>query len=84
MDQRGSAAMLAITRSADVTSEVNLRNPLQISGEVHKQVIHHGLETQGRHRQKFKSGVLVDPQKGLVSSKNVKTEWFSVESVLSA
>ena len=53
--------MLAITRSADVTPEANLRNPLHISGEAHNQVIHHGLETQGRHRQKFKSGVSVAP-----------------------
>ena len=42
MDQRGSATMLAITRSADVGPEVNLTNPLHISGEAHKQVIHHG------------------------------------------
>ena len=66
--------MLAITRSADVTPEANLRNPLHISGEAHNQVIHHGLEIQGRHRQKFKSGVSVAPQKGLMSSNNFKTE----------
>ena len=39
-----------------------------------QQVIHHGLETQGRHPQKFKSGVSVAPQKGLMSSNNFKTE----------
>ena len=33
---------------------------------------HSGFETQGRYHQKFKTGVLVAPQKGLVSSKNLK------------
>ena len=34
-----------------------------------KQGIHPGFETQGGRHQKFKTGVLVAPQKGLMSSK---------------
>ena len=34
-----------------------------------KRGIHPGFETQGRRNQKSKTGVLVAPQKGLVSSK---------------
>ena len=33
LDRKGSAAMLDIKRSAGVTPEVNLRNPLHISNE---------------------------------------------------
>ena len=31
--------------------------------------IHHGFETQGRHHQKSKTGVLVAPRKGLMQAK---------------
>ena len=36
LDQKGSAAMMAITRSAGVAPEVNLRNPLHTGEEAHK------------------------------------------------
>ena len=52
------AAMLAVK-----TSAVNLWNPLH-TGEINP-----GFETQRRHHQKFKTGVSVDPQKGLMSFK---------------
>ena len=64
--------MLATKRSAGVTPEVNLRNPLHAGEKTHKQGIHPGFETQGRHHQKFKTGVSVAPQKELVSSKKFK------------
>ena len=61
--------MLAIKRSAGVASEVNLRNSLYVGEEAHEQGIHPGFETQDRCHQKFKTWVLVDTQKGLMSSK---------------
>ena len=64
--------MLAAKRSAGVTPEVNLRNPLCIGEEAHKRGIHPGFETQGRRHQKYKTRVSVTPQKGLMSSKNFK------------
>ena len=56
--------MPAVKRSADVTLEVNLKNPLHVGNKAHKQGIHPGFETQGRHHQKSKTGVSVAPQKG--------------------
>ena len=38
--------------------------------------IHPGFETQGRRHQKSKTGVSVDPQKGLVYYKNLKKKNF--------
>ena len=61
--------MPAVKRSAGVTPEVNLRNSLHTGDKAHKQWIHPGFETQGRHHQKSKTGVSVAPQKGLMSSK---------------
>ena len=37
VDQKGSVVVLAITRSAGVALEVNLRNPLHAGDEAHKQ-----------------------------------------------
>ena len=53
--------MLAVKRSAGVTSEVNLRNPLHTSDEANKWMIHAGFEIQYRHHQEFKTGVSVSP-----------------------
>ena len=61
--------MLAIKRSASVTPEVNLENPLHPGKETGKRGIHPGFETNGRHHQKFKTGVSLAPYKGLMSSK---------------
>ena len=36
MDPKGLAAMLTVKSSADVTPEVNLRNPLHASHEAHR------------------------------------------------
>ena len=51
--------MMATKRSAGVAPKVNLRNPF-----------HLGEETHDRRHQKSKTGVSVDPQKELMSSKN--------------
>ena len=64
--------MLTSIQSAGVAPEVNLRNSWHAGDEAHKQGIHPGFETQGRHHQKFKTGVSVAPQKGSMSSKNLK------------
>ena len=40
--------------------------------KVCKQGIRPGFESQGRYRHKSKTGVAVIPQKGIVSSKNLK------------
>ena len=59
------AAMLATKRSAGIIPEVNLRNPLHAGNEACRQGIHRGVETQGRHHQKSKTGVSVVVQKQL-------------------
>ena len=66
--KNSSAAMLVAKRSVGVTIQVNLGNPLQVM----KQGIHPGFEAHGRRHQKSKTGVLVSPHKGLMSSKNWK------------
>ena len=48
--KNGSAAILAFKRSAGVTPEVNVRNPLHTGGEA-------GFETQDRRDEKSKTGV---------------------------
>ena len=55
--------MLAVTRLAGVTPEMNLRNNLQARKHTS---IHPGFETQGRRHQKSKTGVSVAPQKAQV------------------
>ena len=69
VDQKGPAAVLFAKRSAGVTPEVNLKNPLHPGKEACEQGIYPGFETQGTWHQKSKTGVLVDPQTGLLSSK---------------
>ena len=54
--------MLAVQRSVGVTPEVNLRILLHAGDDP-------GFETRESHHQKFKIGVSVTPQKGLLSSK---------------
>ena len=61
VDRKGSAAMLTSIQSAGVAPEVNLRNSLHVGNKAHKQGIHPGFETQGRHHQKSKTGVSVAP-----------------------
>ena len=70
--QNDSTAMLAVKMSAGVTPEVDLRNPLQAGDKACKWGFHPGFEIYGRHHQKSKTGVTVDPQKELMSSKNLK------------
>ena len=69
VDRNGSAATLATKRSAGVTPEMNLREcvthmPLPSANKA----AHSGFETQRICHQKFKTGVSVAPQKGLMSS----------------
>ena len=68
VDQKDSAAMLAIQWSAGVTPEVNLRNLLHTGDETCKRGIHSGFETTGRYHQMSIVGISVAAQKGLVSS----------------
>ena len=70
----GSAAMLAAKRSAGIASEVYLRNPLHTGDEACKHGIHTGFETEARRHQKFKTGISVVPQKGLMSFKTFINE----------
>ena len=60
--------MLTIKRSAGVTPEVNLRNPLHAGDKAGKLGIHHSFQTRGRRYQKSKAGVLVATQKELMPS----------------
>ena len=61
--------MLATKMSTGVTAAVNLRNPLHKDDGAQKWGIHPGFEFQGRCHQQSKTGVLVAPQKGMMSSK---------------
>ena len=65
-----AVCVLAIKGPTGVTLEVNLRNPLHTGEEACKGGIHPGLEFQGRHYQKSKTGIWVTPQKELMSSKS--------------
>ena len=64
VDQKGSTA---IKRPASVAPEVNLRNMQET-----KQGIHPGFKTQDRRHRVYKTGIPMAPQKGLMSSKNLK------------
>ena len=67
--------MLAIKRSAGATPVVNLRKPLHVGKESHKQGIHPGFETKGKHHQKSKSGISGSHKKSLVSSQKKVNYW---------
>ena len=67
VDQKDSAAMLAIKRLVGIAPEVNVRDPLHASGKAQQWEINPGFETQGLCNKKSKSGVSVAPQKGLLS-----------------
>ena len=70
-EEIGSAAMLAAKRSASVTPEVNLREYVTLClGQVLNKVAHCGYET----KRKYKIGLSVALQKGLMSSKNEKNK----------
>ena len=73
VEENGSAAMLATKRSAGVTPEVNLReNITHMPPPSVNKAVHFGFETQRNPHQKSKTGVKVAPQKGLMSSDNLK------------
>ena len=63
VDQKGSAAIMALKRSAGVALEVNLVNPSCTCNEHLSKEIHPGFETQRRNRQKFKPRDVSDPRK---------------------
>ena len=70
MEENGLAAILAAKRLAGVAPEVSLRRCVTcMSPASMNKVAHSGFETQRRHHQKSKTGVLMVPQKGLMSSK---------------
>ena len=48
MDQKGPTAMLGIKRSAGVTPEMNLRNPLHTGDAAHRQGIYPDFERDTR------------------------------------
>ena len=82
MEEDGMAAMLANKRSAGVAPEVNLREcvtcmPLPSMNKA----AHSGFETERRHYQKSKIGVSVAPQKGLISSKNLKKKYLLCDEI---
>ena len=64
MDTKGSAAVLAIKRSAGVASEVNLRNPLHVRQG--SNLVQPFFETKADITRSTKQGIS-GPQKGLVS-----------------
>ena len=66
VNQKGSAVMLAIKRSTDVTPEVNLGNPLCKGKEGYQQENHPSF-----HHQKSKTALSVAQQKGPMSSKQL-------------
>ena len=75
--------MLATKRSAGVAPEVNLREHVKHTPlpSLNK-AAHSGFETQRRCHQKFKTGVSVAPQKGLMSSKNFLKKFYFVALML--
>ena len=69
VDQKGSAAMLAIKRSEGVTPKVNLRNPLHVGEEEYSASEEStlALKLNTDVTRKSKTGVSVSSQKGLRS-----------------
>ena len=63
MAWNGLATMLAIERSAGITPEVNLKNPLQAGDNECKSGIHPFFEIQGRHQEKSKIGFAMTQKK---------------------
>ena len=60
-------------RLAGVTPDVNLGESVTcIPLPSMNKAVYYGFETQGRCHQKSKPGVSVAPQKGLISTKNLK------------
>ena len=74
VDQKGSTAILATKRSAGVTPEVNLRNPLYTS-QVSTLALKH------RCHQKSKKGVSVAHKNNLCPPKNYKKKGATVISL---
>ena len=69
MEQNGLVAILAIKRSTGVAPDVNLRECVTcMPPPTAIRAVHSGFETQRRCHQKFKRGVLVAPQKGVIFS----------------
>ena len=71
-----SATMLGTKRSAGVTQEVNLRNPLHTGDKACKRGNYPDFETQSRHHQKSKTGVSVAPQKRTDALQKIKKQVF--------
>ena len=68
-----SAAMVAAKRLAGVAPEVNLRERIScMPTPSANKAVHSDFETQRRRHQKSKTGLSVAPQKGFMSSKNLK------------
>ena len=64
VEEMGSAAMLATKRSVDVAPQVAHRPPPSANKATYP-----GFETQWKHHQKSKTGVLVAPQKRHIDAK---------------
>ena len=68
--QIGLATMLATKRSAGVTPDLNLRNPLHLGDKTPKQGNPPWLWSPGQMLPEAQNGLSVAPEKGLMSSKN--------------
>ena len=74
--------MLGFKGSASAAREVNLGNPLHTGKKASTQGIHLGLETQGWHHRKSKTGVPVVPQKDWCPPKEFFEKSANVVSIL--
>ena len=63
VDQKGSAAMLAIKKSACATPEMNLRNPLHAYNKAYKWEIRPDLGDLGQMPREFQNRVISGPTK---------------------
>ena len=70
VEENGSTAMLAIKRLAGAVPEVNFREHVTcMPVPSANKAAHFDSETQRRHHQKFKTGISMASQKGLMSCK---------------
>ena len=67
--------MLEIKRSEGVTTEVNVKNPLNADDKAHKWGIHPGFKTKGTH-QKFKTVVSGAQRKDWCSP----NKWYKIST----
>ena len=82
VNQKCSAAMLAVKRLAGVAPDVSLKNPLHAGDKAHKWGIQPGYEPQSRRNQKSKTGGFSGPTERIdVLQRNVFKKFHQMKPI---